>query len=306
MAERLEAHKCQMRMEGLMNLQTKRVVPSKSLQAKISAAYAAKDYLVAQLKESWMPDHARWLLSGCLRYAEESYELFGVEAPNEILSRLGSIINGPLYISLQYPQPTNIDGTLLVPVAQLNLEWFGNVTGKDFPQSLLQLWWDPVGCTGVVREVPLREASIEGAVELTDNAGWREVAGGWLPGEWICSSEGLGIQILECLPAGVCFPEGNIDAAIDNIREECNGADIPDGFIKTAKSVSKFSVTPKSKMLSVGRVFGYIISYQSNISDFEVDGSLLRVNWSIDGGANFLYKRDKDTGKFEFSFYFDR
>ena len=289
-----------------MNLQTKRVVPSKSLQAKISAAYAAKDYLVAQLKESWMPDHARWLLSGCLRYAEESYELFGVEAPNEILNRLGSIINGPLYISLQYPQPTSVDGTLLVPVAQLNLEWFSNVTGKDFPQSLLQLWWDPVGCAGIVREVPLREASRESAVEIDDNSSWREAMGGWLPDEWITSSEGFGIQILECLPVGVCFPEGNIDAAIDNIREECSESDIPDGFKKVAESVGKLSVTPKSKNLFVGRVFGDILSYQRNISDFEVDGSLLRVNWSVDGGANLFYKRDKDTGKVEFSFYFDR
>lgn len=289
-----------------MNLQTNRVVPSKSLQTKISAAYAVRDYLAAQLKESWMPDHARWLLSGCLRYTEESYELFGVEAPNEILNRLGSIVNGPLYISLQYPQPTRVDGTLLVPVAQLSLEWFGNVTGKDFPHSLLQLWWDPVGSTGVVREIPLREDSIGSAEVLTDNCGKRDVMEDWLPDEWNCSAEGFGIQIIECLPVGVCFPSENIDAAIDSIREECNESDIPEGFMKAARSASKFRVAPKSKNLFVGRVFGDILSYQGNISDFEVDGSLLRMNWSLDGGANLLYKRDKDTGKFEFSFYFDR
>jgi hypothetical protein len=293
-----------------MKLQTKKSSIPPKMQQSTDAAIAAKQRILQCLDDHPEISEGVDEIRACLRFADFSYELFAADVSVESVDRTQSLVNGPLFTSDRYPQPQRVDGKLMFPVMQLDMGWINLLCDRHFEPGLLQLWWDGGAYKALCRLIPLCDANANELKPIQVDPDVLEDGRLWIPEDWSSLQDGETFQILECKPYGMTCP--SVDIGRDWLADDQHANVIDEKIWTDLEEFSDYggmfglgsSSRPKSKLKSVGQLFGSFRTAQLSAYEIDSESCLMNISWATGYGNIFVDQAAEDKEK-TYSFYFD-
>ena len=227
-----------------------------------------------------------------LSMGSESYNFVVEDISSDDIDRTQSMLCGPLYCSNEYPHPINRNGTKLIPILQIDLNWIGAVCGKKLGDGMLQLWFDHeltnAHDLGTLRLIPLRDMALDRMVEFDERI-WFENNREWIPKSWIYPFKKKVKQITGVSSFGFTVPESDVENILTEYYYD-SGGDFHEELFGDLSEFTGGSFTLKNNQTENlnCHLFGDFYPIQMSATDFFPKSCFVSITGFAGGHAQIL------------------